>query len=104
MNIHYNLASVAAFLVAVTQNFTLNKHWTFKDHNSQENKKFIKYLSLNFMSFLINLLVLNIIVFSFGKAQMIQILGQIAGIGVAMGFNFAGSYLYIFKKFEEDPS
>ncbi|MDF1879758.1 GtrA family protein [Sulfurimonas sp. MAG313] len=102
MNVNYNLASTAAFLVAVTQNFSLNKKWTFKDHNSQENNKFIKYVSLNFLSFLGNLLVLNLVVYSFGEDKLIQILGQLIGIGVAMGFNFLVSYLFIFKKFKEE--
>lgn len=102
LNINYNLASVAAFIVAVSQNFAMNRQWTFKEHNSQENNKFIKYVALNFLSFLGNLLILNIVVLSFGEGKLIQILGQVAGIGAAMGFNFAVSYLFIFKKFEEE--
>ena len=34
----------------------------------------------------------------FGDSNEMKILGQIAGIGVAMGFNFIGSYLVIFAK------
>jgi len=100
-NINYNLASVLAFLVAVTQNYQLNKKWTFKDHNTKTRKKFIKYFILNFLSFLINLLVLNLVVLNFGDEKMIRIVGQILGIGVAMGFNFLGSYLIIFAKHVE---
>ena len=101
LNVNYNLSSIAAFLVAVTQNYQLNKKWTFKDHNTQTRKKFPKYLALNFFSFLINLAVLNLVVLNFGEEKLIQIGGQIAGIGVAMGFNFFGSYLIIFAKKKE---
>ncbi len=101
MNVNYNISSVIAFLVAVTQNYQLNKKWTFRDHNTKTRKKFPKYLALNFFSFLVNLAVLNIVVFYFGEEKLIQIAGQIAGIGVAMGFNFLGSYLIIFAKHEE---
>ena len=102
LNVNYNLSSIAAFLVAVTQNYQLNKKWTFKDHNTKTRKKFPKYLVLNFFSFLVNLAVLNLVVAYFGEDKLIQIAGQITGIGVAMVFNFLGSYLIIFAKHEED--
>lgn len=44
---------------------------------------------------------LNLVVMNFGEDKLIQIAGQIAGIGVAMGFNFLGSYLIIFAKKKE---
>lgn len=84
--------------MAVSQNYTLNKKWTFKDHNTKTRKKFVKYFILNFSSFFINILVLNLIVMNFGDSTEIKIAGQIVGIGVAMGFNFLGSYLVIFAK------
>ena len=102
LDFHYNIASVLAFFVAVTQNYMLNKKWTFKDHNTKTRKKFPKYLILNFFSFLVNLAVLNLVVAYFGEDKLIQIAGQITGIGVAMVFNFLGSYLIIFAKHEED--
>lgn len=98
LSIHYNVASTSAFLVAVTQNYLLNKKWTFKEHNTKTKKKFIKYFILNFISFLINLAVLNIIVLNFGEDKLTTILAQIIGIGVGMGLNFIGSYLVIFAK------
>jgi len=88
-------------LVAVAQNYQLNKKWTFKDHNTKTRKRFPKCLALNFLSFLINLAVLNIVIYYFDKEKLIQIANQIAGIVVAMGFNFPVSYLIIFAKHEE---
>ena len=104
LNIHYNIASVAAFLVAVTQNYSLNKKWTFKEHNTKTKKKFIKYFILNFISFLINLAVLNIIVLNFGDDKFTTILAQIIGIGVGMGLNFIGSYVVIFAKSKDEEN
>ncbi len=88
----------------MTQNYALNKKWTFKDHNSKTRKKFVKYFILNFSSFFINLLVLNLVVINFGEDTSTKIIGQIAGIGVAMGFNFIGSYLVIFAKPKDDEN
>ena len=99
---NYNVASILAFLVAVTQNYTLNKKWTFKEHNTKTRKKFIKYFILNFSSFFINLLVLNIIVLNFGDDNLTKILAQLLGIFTAMGFNFLGSYLIIFAKSKDE--
>ena len=101
LDVNYNISSISAFLVAVTQNYQLNKRWTFKDHNTKTRKKFPKYLALNFLSFLVNLAVLNVVVAYFGDDKLIQIAGQILGIGVAMVFNFLGSYLIIFAKHED---
>ena len=102
LDVHYNLASVAAFLVAVTQNYSLNKKWTFKEHNTKTKKKFIKYFILNFISFLINLTVLNLIVLNFGDDKLTTIVAQIIGIGVGMGLNFIGSYVVIFAKSKDE--
>ncbi len=102
LDINYNIASILAFLVAVTQNYTLNKKWTFKDHDSKTRKKFIKYFILNFASFLINLLVLNIVILNLGDDSITKIIAQTLGIVVAMGFNFLGSYLVIFVKSKDN--
>jgi len=98
LDVNYNLASVIAFIFAVTQNYTLNKKWTFKDHNTKTKQKFVKYFILNFSSFFINLAVLNLFVMNFDEGNLTKIIGQILGIGAAMGFNFLGSYLVIFAK------
>ena len=102
LDVNYNIASIIAFIFAVTQNYTLNKRWTFKDHNTKTRKKFVKYFILNLSSFMINLGVLNLFVMNFDEGNITKILGQILGIGVAMGFNFVGSYLVIFAKNRED--
>lgn len=41
---------------------------------------------------------------NFGDSTEIKIAGQIVGIGVAMGFNFLGSYLVIFAKSKDDEN
>ncbi len=104
LNAGHNFSSTLAFLVSVTQNYQLNKRWTFKDHNTKVRKKFIKYIILNLFSFLINLLVLNIVVETFGTERSTQILGQLLGIALAMSFNFIGSYLIVFAKYKEDEN
>lgn len=98
MSVEPNISSLVAFLVAVSQNYRLNKLWTFKDHSSQTEKKFFKYIGLNSVSFLINIFILNLVIHKFGSTQGILIMGQASGIFVAMAFNFLGSYFFVFAK------
>jgi len=76
LNVNYNISAVIAFLVAVTQNYQLNKKWTFRDHNTKTRKKFPKYIALNFFSFLVNIAVLNLVVLNFGDEKLVQIAGS----------------------------
>jgi len=96
MNINYNIASISAFMVAVTQNFVLNKRWTFSDHDRGIKNRFIKYLILNFLSFLLNLTILNLVIHYFGTDKLVQIAAQILGIAGAMVTNFMGSHIVVF--------
>ena len=104
LDVNYNLAAVAAFLVAVTQNFLLNKRWTFSDHDVSVRHRFVKYLILNFMSFVLNLLILNLVIHFFGTEKMVQIAAQVLGILGAMATNFTGSHIVVFKTWGERES
>lgn len=97
LNINYNIASASAFVVAVTQNFILNKRWTFSDHDVSIKHRFVKYFALNFLSFLLNLAILNLVIYLFGTDKTIQIVAQVLGIMGAMLSNFAGSHIVVFK-------
>jgi putative flippase GtrA len=96
LDLNYNLASSLAFVVAVSQNFMLNKRWTFKDHDREIKNMFIKYFILNFFSFFLNLLILNIVIYFFGTEKYIQIVAQLLGIAGAMVTNFTGSHIVVF--------
>lgn len=97
LNINYNIASTSAFVVAVTQNFALNKRWTFSDHDVSIRHRFIKYFVLNFSSFLLNLVILNLVIYFLGTEKTIQIAAQVLGIMGAMVTNFIGSHIVVFK-------
>ena len=101
LNINYNIASASAFVVAVAQNFVLNKRWTFSDHDVTIKHRFVKYFVLNFLSFLLNLVILNLVIYLFGDDKMTQIIGQVLGIAGAMVTNFIGSHLLVFKTGKE---
>jgi len=104
LDVNYNLAAIAAFLVAVTQNFLLNKRWTFKDHDINVKHRFVKYLILNFASFMLNLVILNLVIHLFGTEKSTQIIAQALGILGAMSTNFIGSHIVVFKTWGEKAS
>lgn len=97
LDVNYNIASASAFVVAVMQNFLLNKQWTFKDHDVDVKHRFVKYFILNFLSFLLNLVILNLVIYFFGTEKMVQIAAQVLGIMGAMVTNFVGSHIVVFK-------
>lgn len=96
LDTNYNIASASAFIVAVSQNFLLNKRWTFSDHDRSITHRFAKYFALNFLSFLLNLTILNLVIHYFGTDKAVLIVAQILGILGAMVTNFAGSHIFVF--------
>ncbi len=90
--------------MAVTQNFLLNKRWTFRDHDVNVRHRFVKYLILNFMSFLLNLAILNLVIHYFGTEKTVQIAAQALGILGAMSTNFVGSHIVVFRTWGEGKS
>jgi putative flippase GtrA len=94
-----NVGATAAFLVAVTQNFTLNRLWTFRvagrDHVAYVSG-WGKYLAINLVGFGVNLVVLNSVLAWAGREHSLE--GQAAGILLGMVFNFALAKLVVFSR------
>lgn len=96
-SIGFNAASVAAFVIAVTHNFTLNYLWTFKGVRQRGKNYFSswkKYVAVNLVGFIVNISMLNFFVVLFGAKYMIY--GQAIGIAGGMVFNFALSKMLVF--------
>jgi dolichol-phosphate mannosyltransferase len=95
--IHYMASAVISFLVAVSWNFCLNSFWTFRGHapNRSNKIKYISFFVISSINFLVNLVILKIMVDSFGVDK---IFSQFISIGIASGFNFAGNYLITYKE------
>jgi len=88
-----------SFLFAVTNNFFLNKKWTFNydvEGNNQNTliKLWFKFVLASFFGLLVNLIVLTILHDVFNYSPYIS---QIIGLGMGFLFNFYFSSK-IFKK------
>jgi dolichol-phosphate mannosyltransferase len=113
MEVNYLVAATVAFLFAVSSNFYLNFIWTFKGKGEGKSvrKKYFHFFTISLVNFLINLLVLRIVVeflsgnkwsydiiseYVTNPKNIIKIIAQIVGIGVATFFNFFGNYFITF--------
>ena len=90
---HYALAAVGAFCVAVSNNFFLNRHWTFAAGHGHAGFQAMRFFTVSIGSLLINLAALEILV---SGAQMGDLPAQAIAVAVAMPFNFLGNKLWTF--------
>jgi len=95
-NIWYIFSAVVAFVIAATQNFILNKIWTFKDRRNGKAfvaKQWTKFFTISILSLGINLIVLYTLVEFFG---VWYIFAQILATLVALSVNFLGNKTWTF--------
>jgi dolichol-phosphate mannosyltransferase len=58
-DMHYVPAAILSFCVAVTNNFLLNKYWTFQRHDERAHTQGIRYLLVSLLALGLNLLLLQ---------------------------------------------
>jgi len=95
-----NLSAIAAFSIAVTQNYLLNHLWTFHHEVKGEGfsfRRYLRFVGVALGGFAVNLLVLNLILRSIPDLPY-KTIAQ--GIGVLSGMvvNYIGSKYLVFKK------
>lgn len=94
------VAAVVAFAVAVTQNFFLNRGWSFS-HRATSRKLPIAYLTyvlVNLLGLLVNIAILEVLVTNFG---VVPLIAQIVGVGAGMFANYFGVHLFVFAPHTE---
>src|SRR5262245_21305837 len=60
--LHYIAAAIGSFLVAVANNYTLNRHWTFRGQRGHVGAQGLRFLVVSTASLLANLIVLHLLV------------------------------------------
>lgn len=96
-NVWYIFSAIFAFIISLTNNFILNKFWTFKNYLKQKFILTIQYLKFFIVSVFalgINLIFLYIFVEYF---HLWYIFSQFLSIVIAMLINFVGNKFWIFK-------
>lgn len=93
--IDYRIAAVAAFVVAVTNNFAWNRAWTFRAHDGHAGFQAARFFTVSVAAFGVSFVVLQALVDLVGVAELPA---QAAAIVVATPLNFLGNKLWSFSR------
>ena len=92
------LAAIGAFVVAVTNNFLLNRHWTFRHQGSADSHagfQAARFFTVSVVGLGVNLAVLAALV---DGAGMSELPAQAIAVVVATPVNFIGNKLWTFDR------
>jgi len=92
IGLHYISAAVGSFVVAVTNNYTWNRLWTFRDQRGGVAYQGMRFLIVSTMALGANLLVLHLLV----SAGVGKLLAQAIAIVLVTPVNFVGNKLWSF--------
>jgi dolichol-phosphate mannosyltransferase len=93
LGMHHVLAAIGAFCVAVTNNFLLNRHWTFAAGDGHAGFQAMRFFAVSIASLTINLIALEALV---SEASLGDLPAQAIAVAIAMPFNFLGNKLWTF--------
>jgi len=94
VGLDYRAASVVAWLVAVMNNFVLNRHWTFAAGDGRARSQAIRFLLVSLVAEAFSLLLLTLFVQGAGIAK---IPAQALAVAASMPLNFLGNKLWSFR-------
>jgi putative flippase GtrA len=93
LGLHYVAAAIGAFCVAVTNNFLLNRHWTFGAGDGHAGFQAMRFFAVSIGALLINLVALEALV---TETALGDLPAQAIAVAIAMPFNFLGNKLWTF--------
>jgi dolichol-phosphate mannosyltransferase len=91
----HRAGAVVAFLVAVSNNFVWNRHWTFRAGAGAAHRQAVRFLSVSVFGFAIAFLALEVLVVGVGLPE---VPAQALAVLVAMPVNFLGNRLWTFSE------
>jgi putative flippase GtrA len=90
----YRIAAAIAFLVAVTNNFFWNRHWTFDASDGHAGSQAFRFLVVSVGGFLLGLGLLELLVVVGG---LWEVYAQAIAVAAATPCNFLGNRLWTFR-------
>ncbi len=94
LGIDYRLASVAAFIVSVVNNFWLNRHWTFAARHAHPIGQAARFFTISLVAYGFTYVVLVGLVQGAGISEL---LAQAIGVAAATPLSFLGQKLWSFR-------
>ena len=92
-DVHYLLAAVCSFLVAVTNNYTWNRVWTFRGARGHVGYQGMRFLVVSTLALGANLLLLHLLV----QLGLGEVPAQALAIVLVTPLNFIGNKLWSFR-------
>ena len=93
LGIHHLAAAVLSFCVAVSNNFLLNRHWTFQSTEGHAGFQAARFFTVSLLALGVNLVFLYLLV---DVASAPELPAQAIAVAAAMPFNFLGNKLWTF--------
>jgi putative flippase GtrA len=94
ISLDYRAANVAAWLVAVMNNFVLNRHWTFDARAGRAHRQAMRFLLVSLLAEAFSLLLLTLFVEGVGVEK---VAAQAMAVAGSMPLNFLGNKLWSFR-------
>jgi dolichol-phosphate mannosyltransferase len=94
LGIDYHFAAVIAWLVAVVNNFVLNRHWTFDARDGAAHFQAMRFLAVSLVAFAVSLLLLTVLVEGAGLSK---VPAQALAVAASTPLNFLGNKLWSFR-------
>ncbi len=94
VGVDYRAASVIAWLVAVANNFVLNRHWTFDARGGRARFQAMRFLVVSLVAEAFSLLLLTLFV---EGASIAKVPAQALAVAGSMPLNFLGNKLWSFR-------
>jgi putative flippase GtrA len=93
-NLHYRIAATGSFLVAVTNNYLLNRLWTFRHRRGHFGYQGLRFLVVSLLVYGGNLAILTALV----ELGLGKIVSQAIAIVLVTPANFIGNKLWSFRR------
>ena len=93
--VEFLVAAFCSFLVAVTNNYTLNRIWTFRELRGHIGIQGMRFFVVSLVALGTNLLLLELIV---GEGGVHKVFGQAIAIILVTPLNFIGNKLWSFRR------
>jgi putative flippase GtrA len=91
---HYAAAATVSFLVAVTNNYTWNRLWTFHDQRGHVGWQGLRFLVVALVAYVANLALLS----GFIALGVDKVLAQAIAVILVTPLNFVGNKLWSFRR------
>lgn len=94
LGIDYRLSSVIAFVISVSNNFWLNRHWTFSAQADHLLHQGMRFFAVSSLVFAFNYVILVTLVEAGG---LMKVLAQALAIATVTPLSFLGQKLWSFR-------